>query len=188
MSRNAAMLRGVVLGLFSLVTATAARGQPLMQVQSGPVIQRFGAVYPVAQPDLETPTDLEYRVAFDVSQSPEDPGTINPRIDTLARFLNMHARAGVPLANMTLALVLHGAAGKDALHHAAYRARFGVDNPNLELLQALREAGVRIFLCGQTASHRGYPKDDLAPTVQLALSAMTVFAVLQSEGYQVNPF
>lgn len=188
MSRNAVVLRGIVLALFSLVPATAARGQPLTQAEGGPVIEHFGAVYPVAHPDFQTPTDVEYRVVFDVSQSPEDYRTVNPHIDTLARFLNMHAQAGVPQEKMELALVLHGTAGKDALHHTAYRERFGVENPNLELLHALHEAGVQIYLCGQTASHRGYPKEDLASSVQLALSAMTVFAVLQSQGYVLNPF
>jgi intracellular sulfur oxidation DsrE/DsrF family protein len=182
------MLRGIVLALFSLVTATAARAQPLSQAQGGPLIERFGAVYPVAHPDFATPTDLEYRVVFDLSHSPEDYSAVNPRIGTLARFLNMHAQAGVPQENMELALVLHGTAGKDALHHTAYHERFGVENPNLELLQALHEAGVQIYLCGQTASHRGYPREDLVSSVELALSAMTVFAVLQSQGYQLNPF
>ena len=56
------------------------------------------------------------------------------------------------------------------------------------LLAALDEAGVEIYLCGQTAVHRGLPPDELAPQVQLALSAMTVLVTLQAEGYALIAF
>lgn len=166
----------------------SATAQALGPSRAGPVIEGFGAVYAVDAPDYGTPTDHVYRVVFDVSDSPQAPDALNPRIDTLARFLNMHGQAGVPLANMQLALVLHGAAGKDALHHDAYRARFGTDNPNLPLLEALHGAGVAVYLCGQTAAHRGYPDGDLAEPVRLALSAMTVLVTLQAQGYQLVAF
>ncbi len=164
--------------------AAQALGTP----KSGPVIDGFGAVYAVPDVDYATPADHVYRVVFDVSGSPETPDQLNASINTLARFLNMHAQAGVLPENLLLALVLHGGAGKDALHHDAYRKRFGIENPNLALLEALQQAGVRIYLCGQTASHRGYPKKDLAAPVQLALSAMTALVTLQAEGYELVAF
>ncbi len=162
--------------------------QALSTPRSGPVIGGFGAVYAVPDVDYPTPADHVYRVVFDVSGSPETPDQLNASINTLARFLNMHAQAGVLPENLLLALVLHGGAGKDALHHDAYRKRFGTENPNLALLVALQQAGVRIYLCGQTASHRGYPKKDLAAPVQLALSAMTALVTLQAEGYELVAF
>ena len=118
----------------------------------------------------------------------EEADQLNASINPLARVLNIHAQAGLLPENLLLALVLHGGAGKDALHHDAYRKRFGMENPNLALLEALQQAGVRIYLCGQTASHRGYPKNDLAAPVQLALSAMTALVTLQAEGYELVAF
>jgi intracellular sulfur oxidation DsrE/DsrF family protein len=85
-------------------------------------------------------------------------------------------------------MVLHGGAAKDALSNEAYRKRFGVDNPNLPLLEALVQAGARIYLCGQSAGSRGITKADMAAPVKLALSAMTAHLVLQMDGYHVNPF
>jgi intracellular sulfur oxidation DsrE/DsrF family protein len=162
--------------------------QALASRIAGPAIERFGAVYPVEDPSFDTPTDMVYRVAFEVALGADEPDQVNPRIGTLARFLNMQARSGVARENMKLALVLHGTAGKDALGDEGYRRRFGVDNPNAALIHALREYGVRVVLCGQTQMHRGLTRDELAPGVEVALSAMTALAVLQSEGYQVNPF
>jgi len=188
------MRRGTAARCAGLVTVCliafvpAVRGQALADAVAGPVIDGFGAVYPVANPDFRTDTQRAYRVVFDVSSSPPDADTLNARIETVARFLNMHARAGVPRDNMTVAVVLHGSAGKDALSHEAYRARFGTDNPNLELLDALRDAGVSILLCGQTAVHRGFRRDELAPSVRLALSAMTALVTLQADGYALISF
>jgi intracellular sulfur oxidation DsrE/DsrF family protein len=105
-----------------------------------------------------------------------------------ARFLNMHARAGVPEENVSAAVVVHGRSGWELLNDVAYRARHGVDNPNTALIRELTEAGVRIVLCGQTAAARGIPLDDVASEVQVALSAMTAFLVLQEEGYRPNPW
>jgi intracellular sulfur oxidation DsrE/DsrF family protein len=155
---------------------------------TGPLIEQFGPVYDVGRPDFATPTDLVYRAVFDVGPSPDAVDQVNPRIESLARFLNMHARAGVKPEQMKLALVVHGAAGKDMLSSAAYKSRFGVENPNAPLLAALRAQGVRVLLCGQTAAHKGFAREELAPGVELALSAMTALVALQADGYALISF
>jgi intracellular sulfur oxidation DsrE/DsrF family protein len=177
----------IVTALLALAPETVT-GQALSPRTTGPVIKDYGGVFDVPGIDFPTDQDREYRAVFDVSIGAPEVDQVNPRIDTLARFLNMHARAGVPLANMRLALVLHGTAGKDALGQAAYRERYGVDNPNLPLIEALRRAGVRIVLCGQTAHSRGLPVADLADPVEVALSAMTALITFQDEGYRLIPF
>jgi len=52
----------------------------------------------------------------------------------------------------------------------------------------LNEAGVKIFLCGQTAAYRGFATEELHPAVTMALSAMTAHVRLQSEGFTLIPF
>lgn len=149
----------------------------------GPVIHGFGAVYDIPAVELETPVDVEYRVVFDVSRSGE-PGTVNPYLNTAARFLNMHARAGVPPGGMRVAVVLHGEAAKDALTAAPFRERYGTDNPNVELIRRLAEAGVEVYMCGQSVMARELPRDGLAESVRMALSAMTARAVLHERGFR----
>lgn len=182
----------VVAPLLLLCVAAGLAGrveaQSIGTAARGPVIPDFGPVFDIPSPDLATPTDHTYRVVFDVTRAAEKPESVNPNIESLARFLNMHARAGVPTERMQLALVLHGAAGKDALDNEGYRKRFGVDNPNLPLLRALEGAGVRMYLCGQTAMSRGLARTELSPQVKVALSAMTALAVLQEQGYRLVAF
>lgn len=176
---------------FLVVAATAligaplagqARAEPLSTPRDGPLIHGFGAVYDVPLTDLETPLDMEYRVVFEVSQS-SDPGTVNPWLNTVARFLNMHARAGVPLDHMHLAVVMHGEAAKDALREEPFRDRYGVDNANVGLLRQLSEAGVELYICGQSAQSRGLPHDQLVEPIRMALSAMTALSALHARGY-----
>lgn len=166
------------------VPASAAAQQPLAPSSDGPVIHGYGAVYDIADPDLVTPTDHVYRIVFEVAESGAEPGAVNPYLNTLARFLNMHARAGVPRENMQLALVLHGTAAKDALRSGLFRERYGTENENLDLLRQLAGAGVEIYMCGQSAMARGLPPAELAEPVRMALSAMTAMEVLKERGFR----
>lgn len=179
------IVRCIVLTGLGLALPVLLAAQPLTDRVEGPIIEGYGATYPVEALDFDTPTDRSYQLLFDVSTSPDAPDALNSKLNTVARFLNMHARVGVPRAQLQAAVVLHGTAGKYALSHAAYQARYGVENTNLALLEALREAGVEVYLCGQTAMHRGLPLDQLAPEVSVALSAMTVIASLDAQGYTV---
>lgn len=169
-----------------LLIPLAARAQE--RPPAGPVIRTAGAVFEVRDPDFATPVDRDYKLAFEMSQPAESPGELNVVLNSIARYLNMHAQAGVPAARVAAAVVVHGGAGWEVLGDEGYRARYGVDNPNLPLIQELLGAGVQVILCGQTAASRGIPRDGLVDGVQVALSAMTAFLVLQDEGYRVNPW
>lgn len=173
-----------------ILTATGAAplaGQALGPSRTGPIIQDFGPVFEVDAPDFATPLG-ETKAVFEVAAGADQPDQLNAHIVSLARFLNMSGRAGVPSENLKLALVVHGTAGKDLLNHEGYRAKYGVDNPNYELIQALRGFGVQVVLCGQTQMSRGLPRNQLAPGVQVALSAMTALLALQNQGYNLVSF
>jgi intracellular sulfur oxidation DsrE/DsrF family protein len=151
----------------------------------GPVIQDFGPTWEVDNPDYPTSSDLPYRVVFDVAKGPESPADQNPSLITLARFLNMHAKAGVPVEELKVIAVLHGGAAKHALDDQAYQERYGVVNPHTDLFRQLKEAGVKVYLCGQSMHARKLPQDSINPNIGLALSAMTVLIKAQAEGYSV---
>jgi intracellular sulfur oxidation DsrE/DsrF family protein len=174
----------------ALVAATPMQAQapaPAPARQPGPIVPSFGGVFDVPSPGLPAPADQDLKLRFDVNVGPE-PGELNAGFDTVARFLNMHARAGVPRERVKAALVIHGTAGKDTLKNDEYRKRFGKDNPNLALLDELKAAGVRVYLCGQTSMSRNLPRAVVTPAATIALSAMTAHLVLEKEGYVLNPF
>jgi len=168
--------------LLSVAAAGPVRGQAPGPRASGPAIEGFGGVFRVENPDFATPMG-EYKLVFEVAEGADSPDRLNSHIESLARFLNMHVQAGVPRENLKLALVMHGTAAKDALDQEGYRAKYGMDNPNYDLIQALHAFGVQVLLCGQSQMSRGLPRDRLAPGVKVALSAMTALAALQNQGY-----
>ncbi|MEO8678240.1 MAG: DsrE family protein [Vicinamibacterales bacterium] len=185
-------MRHAAGALAVLVTVTAglsAQGAPAAPARlSGPVIEPWGGTFEVPPGSLMPPTNADIKVKFDVGSPNDDPAKVNAKIDQVARFLNMNARAGVPRERLKVALVMHTTAAKDALGNAGYRSRYGVDNPNLPLLEALGRAGARIYVCGQSAASRGLKFDEIAPPAKVALSAMNAHAILASEGYSTNPF
>lgn len=162
---------------------------PLLAAEAptGPVIEHYGPVFDTSTASFKLDPSVRYRAVMDVSGSPTDTAALNRSIESAARYLNMHVRDGVPLSNLELAVVLHGTASKDALSDKAYASRFETNNPNTELLKALSLAGVKIYLCGQTAGYRGYGIEELNPAVTMATSAMTVLSRLQVEGWSLLP-
>ncbi|RYC52778.1 DsrE family protein [Flagellimonas olearia] len=156
--------------------------------KAGPVLENHGEVWTVENPDFKTDTSAEFKLVFDIMDSPESHTEINKKIETAARFLNMHAQSGVPVSQLKAALVLHGTAAKDIIHNEAYQARFGTVNPNYDLVKELLNAGVEVILCGQSSKSRNYPKEDLIPGSKIALSAMTALIQLQNQGYRLIKF
>jgi intracellular sulfur oxidation DsrE/DsrF family protein len=161
----------LLLSLFCLFTSVGAAEPSL-----GPAIEGFGPTYPIEDRDVALDDGFVFRAVFDIEQ-----------LVSVARYLNMHARNGVPMANMELAVVVHGGAVKNILDDEAYRSRYRIDNPNLELVSKLHAAGVRFYVCGQSLAFGNVAKSELASPAEVALSAMTMLTVLQSEGYALLP-
>jgi intracellular sulfur oxidation DsrE/DsrF family protein len=171
--------RALALGMALLLAVPAYADPP--KFTPGPVIEHFGPVVdvPGAAP---LPANTHFKVVFDVSTSAA-AGAVNPGLESAARFLNMHARAGVPAANISLAVVVRG----PAVHDVTTHPQPGHDNPNAPLIAALIAHHVDIYVCGQAAAHGNVASSDLLPGVKLVLSAMTEFALLQQQGYTLNP-
>jgi intracellular sulfur oxidation DsrE/DsrF family protein len=166
--------------LLLLASSAAALGQDF---STGPVIKDFGPVVDVPAAEFNLVPGTVYRVLLDVASGSREQHERNRGLESAARFLNMHARAGVDPADLQIEIVTHGGTSFDVLSDAAYRERFGRDNPNTALLAALNEAGVVIRQCGQSAAFHGVQAHELAPGVSMAVSAMTVMARRRSEGW-----
>lgn len=154
----------------------------------GPLIEDFGPVAPVEN-DMPIPDTSVFRVSFDEARG-ADAGELNRTLTSAARFLNMHAAAGIAPERMQLAVVVHGSAVRDVSGNRVYQGHHGDDaqNANAALIEALQAQGVEIYVCGQSAAYYGVENADLLPGVTMAISAMTAHALLQQDGYTVNPF
>ena len=174
LNKAMAVLLGVIL-LWS--THATADGRSF-----GPVIEGYGPTYPINDRDVPLRENYVYKAVFDSAANPDET-KLNSGLVSVARYLNMHARNGVSVDNMDIAVVAHGPALKTLLTDDAYFARYGIDNPNTELVQKLHAAGVSFYLCGQSVMFGGFEKEELVTQVKVALSAMTMMTELQSDGY-----
>lgn len=177
-------MRLVTAALFATIVATPAIAGP-EAFHPGSLIPEFGNVANV-ETTVELPDTL--RLSFDTATE-ADPGQLNRTLTSAARFLNMHADAGMAPEAINLAVVIHGSAVRDVANADVYgTAHDGAENANDALIAALVAQGVRIFVCGQSAAYYDVETADLQPGVDMALSAMTAHAMLQAEGYAINPF
>ena len=81
-----------------------------------------------------------YKVIFNVTRAPASPGQPVDGVLFAATDLSALRGQGVPAPNTKFALIFHGPGGPTLgavdgiLDNASYRAKFGVDNPNLAML------------------------------------------------------
>jgi intracellular sulfur oxidation DsrE/DsrF family protein len=153
---------------------------------TGPLIKDYGPAASIEGREA-IPPGTKFKVSFDVAKQAE-PGKLNRTFVGSARFLNMHAKAGVPVGDMKLAVVVHGSAVHDVTNAVKYGEKHTEKNANADLIKVLLANGVEIYVCGQSATYQNVHKDDLLPGVKMSLSAMTAHAMLQQSGYTVNPF
>ena len=172
----------IALGIVTMpLAAQTSRFHP------GPIFTEFGNVASI-ETTMAIPADAAFAVAFDTS-SRADVGEINRTLSSAARFINMHVEAGIPVENIRVAVVIHGQASLDLTNAEFYAARQdGAENATAPAIAALTAHGVQVILCGQTAAYYEIGNEDLLPGVDMALSAMTAHALLQQQGFTLNPF
>ena len=158
------------------------------KTQMGPVFEDFGAVFTIEDADLLLDTDKNYKVIFDVYTDNKKPENMNPLINTVARFMNMHAQNGLSEDQMDIVVVLHGAAVKNALTEKTFKKAYKTKHPNTDLISELVEKGVKIYVCGQSMKSKGYDAKDISEDVKISLSALTALVKYQSEGFQIINF
>lgn len=128
-----------------------------------------------------------YKVVFSVTNAASKPDAINPSLDHVARAVNLYASAGVPLNHLKFVAVMFGGATDVALDNEHYRQRYGVGNPNFDLIRKLRNAGMDVAVCGQAAAEHQDRYEWIAPEVTLALSGLATITTLEHQGYALMP-
>ncbi|UAB78158.1 DsrE family protein [Erythrobacter sp. SCSIO 43205] len=164
----------------------SAQSPDLSAFKPGPVFAEFGEHAPVEGMN-PLPEGASFAIAYDVAQQAED-GILNRRLATPARFYNMHVAAGVPAENISLVVVIHGRAVFDLVTDDAREARDMAPNASDSMVKAMLAEGIRFVICGQSAAAYGVDAKEFIEGVELELSAMTAHALLQQDGYTVNPF
>ena len=148
-----------------------------------PVIAKFGAVHPRADAAVQPDPNVDYKIFVDVVSGEDDHTRPLASLDRLARLVNLMAFAKVPPSHVHIVALLDEKAGTAALSNATYRQRYHMDNPNVTVLQALKQAGVQLLVCSQALAGQGLPDSAVDPSITVTLSALTDPVVYGQRGY-----
>ncbi len=176
-------IRMLLVSIFVFFSSILFAAEPKM----GPLVKDYGPTFPMQEGDVPLRENFVYKVVFEATEYPGDTTTVNRELSVVSRFMNMHVRNGVPKENLDVAVVVHGETLKSLLVDEAYAKRYGSDNPSLDLLMKLEEAGVRFYVCGQSLGFRNFAREELASPAKVGLSAMTMLIYLQADGYSFLP-
>lgn len=167
-----------IVGLVLVLMAAGGRAEDSFQ---SPQIAGYGGVVPI--PQAAEPPRRGAKVVFDITADSQ-PDEVNRGLESVARYLNLGAQAGLSPKDVQLALVLHGGATRCALDDKAYgRVTNAERNPNRKLLAELKKHGVELYVCGQSLARNKYALSEVAPEMTVAASAMTVNVNKQLDGY-----
>jgi intracellular sulfur oxidation DsrE/DsrF family protein len=186
-------MRALVAAVCLLIPTLPAVPTPLSaqaaERPGGPVIQHPNTTYaPVPGMDFPGDRSATYRFAWALRAAADSAHHITPAFRGPARVLNALADDGVSPDRVHLAIVAQGPAAMAMLDNDAYRRLHGVDNPNLPLLEELRDHGVMLVVCGQTMVGRKMQRSDFPEYVQVSRAATVARATLAAQGYVFNPF
>ena len=172
------------LTLFFCVVSTGI----FAQARVNPIIKSFGGIFEIPYAEEKPDPDLTYNVVIEVEKESDRADTLNWALNNVARLLNLHAAGGVPAKNMNVVLAIHGGATYTTMDNESYRKKYKKDNPNLRLYKELSDAGVRIFVCGQSLIVRKVDRTHLVPEVKISVSMLTILTTYQMKGYAVLKF
>ncbi len=158
------------------------------QTKVNPVIKTYGAVSPIPYAVEKPDPKMNYKVVVEVNTDNAKPEMVHELLEKTASAVNLHALGGVTGDKLSVVLVIHGPAAQFIVDNATYKVKYGVDNPNLKLFTELQQAGVKLFVCGQSLEKRKIDPATVAPEVKVALSAITTLTTYQLKGYTLLKF
>ena len=174
------MLLRSALVSFTVIVSFAVQAE---SPSTGPYVHAGGPAFEVPDKDVALREGRRYRVVYELTGYPGEKIDVNRPLTVVGRFMNMHGKNGVPLEDLDVAVVVHGQTLWSLLNDEAYEKEFGVRNPSTALVNDLANAGVQLYVCGQSLGFRGLNKSVLNENVKVGLSAMTMLVTLQADGY-----
>lgn len=160
----------------------------LAQAKVNPAVPTFGGIYAIPEATVRPDSLLRYRIVVDVKTGSETAGQPSAGLNNVARMLNLHHVGGVTKDMLEVVLAIHGNATFSVLNNAAYRRKYGVNNPNLDLIRELKVAGVQLTVCGQSLRGRNIKSEDVLREIDIATSMLTTVSTCQLRGFAVFQF
>jgi len=153
------------------------------QEMVNPVIKAYGGIYNIPEATMRPSAELDYKIVIDLYSGTESPDKLNLALNNVARMINLHAIGGASVEKMKVVLAIHRDANDAVMNNKSYFDRYKVDNPNIQLIQALKSAGVKLTVCGQSLISKSVIPSQVLDEVEIATSHLTTVTTYQLNGY-----
>ena len=160
----------------------------MQQTKYYPVIKSYGPVYQIPSAAHKPDPKLNYKIIVELQENAAKTDSLNEYLEAIATLINLHAVEGVPKENIHVVVVLRKMATYAVFGNEMYKEKFKVDNPNLELLKELHDAGTEFYVCGQTMLKRNISESKLVAEAKIASSGLTAISTYQLKGYTMIKF
>jgi len=158
------------------------------QTKVNPIIKSYGTVFQLPNADHKPDPSIKYKILVELTENGSKPDSLNEYIEALATLVNLHAAEGVPKENIQMVVVLRKMATYAVFDNELYKEKFKCDNPNLQILKELMDAGVEFYVCGQTMQKRNIDTKKLVAGTKVASSGLTAITTYQLKGYTMVKF
>jgi len=171
--------------LIATVAAAATGDWPLPKAPIIPEADGYVAIPDAAVPPTK---NAKYQAVFDATHLAEKAAQLLPALNMAGSELNALGAVNAPLANAKFVIVFHGPAVDGILDNPHYKAKFGIDNPNLKVITEMKKQGVEFFVCGQHLAGEKIDPKTLSKDVTVAADALLVLIQYQNKGYALLSF
>lgn len=162
-------------------------GASFAQERVAPLIKNYGAIYDITEATVKPDPEQQYKIVVD-AKTGGNADQLAFALNNVARMLNLHVVGGAKPENLEVVVAIHGGATKAIMKNDAYQKRYEIDNPNIGLIEELKEAGVKLVVCGQSLVGRRIGPDEVLPQVEIATSMLTTVSTYQLKGFAVFVF
>ena len=148
-----------------------------------PFIKGFGGVSEIPMATEKPDSKKTYKIIVEVNTENPQPAKVHELMEKIAAIANLHVLGGVQPEKLQIVAVIHGPAAMYIMNDSVYQQKYGSTNPNIPLFHALKEAGIQLFVCGQSMMKRNIDPASISSDLGIALSAMTTLSTYQQRGY-----
>jgi len=146
-------------------------------------VKDFGKVFNVPFAEDRPDSTMHYKIVFEASQPIDSFAKLYEPLDHVARMYNLHIYGGVPKKNLDVVLVIAGFGIPAVMNNEAYKKKYGVDNPNLKVIEEMKAAGIKIVGCSQAMMKNSIDPSEVNPIITPIFSRFTTVSSYQLKGY-----
>jgi intracellular sulfur oxidation DsrE/DsrF family protein len=148
-----------------------------------PIIKDYGKVFEIPFAVENPDPKINYKIAIEVGEKMESDSTVDRELDVIARLYNALIYGGVPRNHIRIAVVIYHTASWITLDDSSFRKKYGKENPNTKAIDEISDAGIDLFICGQSLMAAKIDPNHVNPKVKIVLSRLTKMSTLEMQGY-----